>query len=527
MDGLLTGVHGLWRLPAFLRRSPVSVEQARATLRLRQARRADDFLDLVRRVVYAYPPSPYRALLRHAGVEYDDLVGLVGREGVEGALRVLLREGVYLTSEEFKGRQPTVRGSTTLHVSPGHFRNPTTGWHLAAQTSGSRGGRVSVGLDLAFLRDRAVDDLLAMAAWGPQDWILGLWKVPGGDALSSLVHLAGLGMTPARWFSQVSTDTPGLARYLWSERLVRWIAAGAGVRLPRPEYVSLDDPTPIVRWMADALRAGRTPHLQTFVSSAVRVSRAALDSATDLTGARFMVGGEPVTEARVSLIRRAGADVRSRYLATEAGLIGLGCLAPRVPDDLHVCDDLNAVVSDEAGGLPAGSLLVSSLRPTAPMILLNVSLGDQGVLGSQRCGCPLEAHGWATHLDTLRSFEKLTAGGMSFTDSDLIQALEDVLPARFGGGPADYQLVEDGVSPPEPRVRLLVHPRLGSLDPGQVTDVFLAAIGQSARGGRVMALAWREGQVLCVERRAPLVTASGKILHLHASTSSGEARRLH
>ena len=56
-------------------------------LRLRQARRADDFLDLVRRVVYAHPPSPYRALLRHAGVEYDDLAGLVGREGVEGALR--------------------------------------------------------------------------------------------------------------------------------------------------------------------------------------------------------------------------------------------------------------------------------------------------------------------------------------------------------------------------------------------------------------------------------------------------------
>jgi hypothetical protein len=277
--------------------------------------------------------------------------------------------------------------------------------------------------------------------------------------------------------------------------------------------------------MADALRAGRTPHLQTFVSSAVRVSRAALDSATDLTGAHFMVGGEPVTQARVSLIRRAGADVRSRYLATEAGLIGLGCLAPRVPDDLHVCDDLNAVVSGDAGGLPAGSLLVSSLRPTAPMILLNVSLGDQGVLGSRRCGCPLEALGWATHLDTLRSFEKLTAGGMSFADSDLIRALEDVLPARFGGGPADYQLVEDGASPPEPRVRLLVHPRLGPLDSGQVTDVFLDAIGQSARGGRVMALAWREGHVLCVERRAPLVTASGKILHLHASTSSGQTRR--
>jgi hypothetical protein len=196
-----------------------------------------------------------------------------------------------------------------------------------------------------------------------------------------------------------------------------------------------------------------------------------------------------------------------------------------VPDDIHVCDDLNAVVSGDAGELPAGSLLVSSLRPTAPMILLNVSLGDRGVLGSRRCGCPLEGLGWTTHLHTLRSFEKLTAGGMSFADVDLIQALEDVLPARFGGGPADYQLVEDGASPPEPRVRLLVHPRVGPLDPAKVTDVFLDAISQSAQGGRVMALAWREGHVLRVERRAPLVTASGKILHLHASATVGETRR--
>ena len=32
-----------------------------------------------------------------------------------------------------------------------------------------------------------------------------------------------------------------------------------------------------------------------------------------------------------------------------------------------------------------------------------------------------------------------------------------------------------------------------------------------------MGLAWREAGLLRVERRAPLVTASGKILHLHAN----------
>jgi hypothetical protein len=31
---------------------------------------------------------------------------------------------------------------------------------------------------------------------------------------------------------------------------------------------------------------------------------------------------------------------------------------------------------------------------------------------------------------------------MSFLDSDAIRALEQVLPARFGGAPTDYQLVD-------------------------------------------------------------------------------------
>ena len=31
---------------------------------------------------------------------------------------------------------------------------------------------------------------------------------------------------------------------------------------------------------------------------------------------------------------------------------------------------------------------------------------------------------------------------MTFLDSDVIRVLEEVLPARFGGGPTDFQLVE-------------------------------------------------------------------------------------
>ena len=38
---------------------------------------------------------------------------LVTREGMEGALKRLYGDGVYLTGPEYKGRRPVIRGSTT------------------------------------------------------------------------------------------------------------------------------------------------------------------------------------------------------------------------------------------------------------------------------------------------------------------------------------------------------------------------------------------------------------------------------
>ncbi len=70
-------------------RNPVRSDQARAILRRRLERRAEDFLALMRGSVYAVPGSPYRRLLAQAGCEYKDLAVLVGREGVEGTLRAL------------------------------------------------------------------------------------------------------------------------------------------------------------------------------------------------------------------------------------------------------------------------------------------------------------------------------------------------------------------------------------------------------------------------------------------------------
>jgi hypothetical protein len=207
-----------------------------------------------------------------------------------------------------------------------------------------------------------------------------------------------------------------------------------------------------------------------------------------------------------------------RYGANEAGPIGFGCLAPADADEVHVLEDLHAVIqpgsADARPELPPQALLLTSLRPTARLMLLNVSSGDQGVLGTRRCGCPLEGLDWTRHLHGIRSFEKLTAAGMTFADAHLIHVLENVLPARFGGGPADYQLVEEEAEGGRPRLRLLVHPGIGPLDPAAVRETFLAAVSRGSGVERVMGLAWREAALLRVERRPPERTSAGKILHL-------------
>jgi hypothetical protein len=68
-------------------------------------------------------------------------------------------------------------------------------------------------------------------------------------------------------------------------------------------------------------------------------------------------------------------------------------------------------------------------------------------------------------------------------------------------------------------LRLLVHPRVGPLDPTLVAEVFFAAIARGEGAARVMSLAWQEGKVLQVERCVP-ESRGGKIRHLRARSSA-------
>ncbi len=106
---------------------------------------------------------------------------------------------------------------------------------------------------------------------------------------------------------------------------------------------------------------------------------------------------------------------------------------------------------------------------------------------------------------------------MTFLDRDVIRILEEVLPQRWGGAPTDYQLLEEEDTSGNPRLKLLVHPCISPLNESAVREAFLDAIGEGSEAERVMGLLWRDAGFFTVERRAPLATPSGKILHLHVA----------
>jgi hypothetical protein len=524
LGNLVASARLLLELPSFVRQ-PVGLEEARTVLRRRLATRPADLLAVARRAAYDRPGSVYQRLLAAAGCEYGDLERLVRSEGVEGALEQLLRNGVYLTVDEFKGRRPVVRGSLCFEVDPRQLRNHLAVGQIAAQTGGSRGTPSPAPIDLSCLRDWAVNIRFELAARGEHAWAPARWTIPGGVAMVGiLTFYAACGVPLERWFSPLDPSSPDLPpRYGRSIRLLRWGSRLGGLVVPAPEHVSLEEPGPIVDWLAEVLRSGKAPFLVAYASSLVRLAQAAQARGTDLSGTHALGIGEPLTATRRAAIQQVGIEVSARYASMEVGPIGSGCLAPLAADDLHLFHDLLALVQPPGREGQSRPLFVSTIRLTAPYLLLNVSLGDEAVLANRSCGCPLGQAGRPTQLQAIRSFEKLTVGGMSFLDTDLVRVLEQVLPGRFGGAPTDYQLVEQEGEAGRPQLRLLVHPALGSLDPETVRTAFLDAIGVGSSARGVMSLTWRQAGLPRVERRAPIATPSGKILHLHVTSADLKA----
>jgi hypothetical protein len=505
------------KLPVYLR-NPLTISGCREILRQRLERREKNFLNLIKLSVFTNQASPYLSLLRLAGCEYGDIERLVLSDGVEYALRMLFREGVYLTIDEFKGRRPVVRGNTTIDAVLDRLRNPLSVPHLRSVTGGSRGTATQILLDMACVRDRAVNMYLCLNARGGAHWRNAVWSTRG---IAPLLWYSGFGAPAARWFLQVDPGTLELRSQLrWGIKVITWTSRLAGVPIQLPEYVSVDSPLPICHWIKKTLSMGEVPHLWGYSSVIVRMCQAAEEAGIDISGVKFTITGEPVTDSRLSAIRRVHGDAVPDYgSADTGGSISHGCLSPMASDDVHIFSDLYALIQAVDPSFTKDALLVSSLSPTTPFIFLNVSLGDRATISNRQCGCPLETLGWGTHLHTIRSFEKLTAGGVTFEDTEVVRILEDLLPRSFGGGPTDYQLIEEETDNGQPRLRLIVNPTVGSIDSAALSRTFIDAIGEGSEHKRNMAAQLRQAGLLRVEREAPRSTAAGKILHLVTSSN--------
>ena len=299
----------------------------------------------MRRSAYATAGHPIGRLLVIAGCEYGDLDHLVRKEGLEPALLALYRRGVYLTPDELTGRVAVRRGSSSFEMSVAACRNSAADHHLPQSSSG--GAKVSAGeltLDLKSLEEQEIDRRLAFDAEGTVDAVKASWSIPGTSSITfGLFCAAHFGQPPARWFTHVDSRSID-PRYRLSAALIRWAARVLGYRIPRPERVTLDDPLPIARWLASVLGSGRRPYLATSPSGAARLCQAALAAGIDIAGSHFSLRGEPVTDARVAQVHRAGLTYTTLYGSTEAGIIAQSCLAPAAADEVHVHSDLHAVV---------------------------------------------------------------------------------------------------------------------------------------------------------------------------------------
>jgi hypothetical protein len=183
---------------------------------------------------------------------------------------------------------------------------------------------------------------------------------------------------------------------------------------------------------------------------------------------------------------------------------------------MHVMEERMVVLQrpiEPAQGVTVQGLYHTGLLTSAPKLLLNVESGDYGVIEERDCGCLWQQLGFTRHLHNVRSYEKLTSEGVMFMGSMLHQLLEEILPARFGGSPLDYQLVEEeenGLL----RVSVLVSPRVGDLEERAVLDAVIDSLG-FADWSRRQADLWRQNDTLRVIRRDPYATGAAKILPVH------------
>jgi hypothetical protein len=518
----LTGMVGLGRsLPTFFR-NPITPENAKEAIRAAVERRGESFLEIACTLIYENPQSPYLRLLKAARCEFSDLCILVRGEGLERALVRLAAEGVYFDAEEYRGMKEVVRGREVFRVMPSDFEYRRSQAGLPIESGGSTSRPVRTIISLEWQAEIARVRAIFFSAHGLFDYAHATYDgiLPASGGINNLLQHAKLGLNTDRWFARPMPNQSPLEdwhMYLCTY-LVVIMGKCYGPGFPAPQFIAEGDVQTIINWIVKQRSRNRSACVKTAASNAVRIARAAFESSVDLAGTKFIVTGEPFTEAKRETIASVGASAVPFYSFTETANVGVGCALPLSPDEVHLNQTLiTAVLHPEPLSLDDAiirPLLFTTVYPRTDRMLLNVANGDYGILESRDCGCALEEAGLRLHLYHIRSYDKFTSEGMNYFFGDLHEFLEKTLPTQYGGGPGDYQLVEEEDETGQTRLTLRVHPQAGNFDTSNLLARVRSELGRGSRGRAFQARVWDQAGTLRVSREAPLASARGKILPL-------------
>lgn len=500
---------------------PLTPEECRQKVLRQLQHRSDSFLKVVERGIYANPRSPYARLLKHAGIDFGTVVALVRSDGVEATLERLYDAGVFVTFEEFKGRQPVRRSGLNFKVRPEDFHNPLLARDYELRTGGSRGPGTRIIVDFDLLAHEAAYHDLSLECLGLRGRPVAIWYgvPPVVSGLKHLLRCAKIDQPIERWFSLSKLVLrPKTLKYFVFTHYALYGSKVFGKPLPVPEYTPLEHASKVALWLAGKKRAGSPAELHSNPSSGVRVCLAAQENRLDISGTFFRFNGEPYTAAKAKIVEATGCRAATQYSMGEIGNIGMACGAPAALDDIHLLTDKLAVIQREKqladSTIRINALHYTTLLPSCPKLLLNVESDDYGRVERRKCGCLWGELGFEQHIENIRSYDKLTSEGMTFFGSELLSLLEDILPSQFGGHPTDYQFLEEEENG-LPRVNIVVSPRVGDVDESRLIRTILDRLGSSLVLKNMMAERWRDGQTLRVIRREPFASGAAKILPLH------------
>ena len=520
---------GLIRLGRGLRSfldHPISVDAAKQRIERQLKGREARFLEMIDRAIFGYPRSPYLALFRNAGCERGDVETLVRKEGLEGALEVLLGAGVYVTFEEFKGFSPIVRGSRTFRVRDTDFDNPLITRHFGSSSGGTRGRPTRVVIDLEHLAESSPH----WAVWFSDHQLLEtplvFYTPTHAGICNSLLRCAGFGKRVDKWFAIARMAT-------WRDRIVAGTVHALvrrALELEPPEFVPIDQSWKVGEHLAQLVAQGVSPCVNTYPSAAVRICQAMQDRGASIRRCTFLLRGEALTPARRASIEAVGANAVQTYGFAEGGTVGSQCRCPESADDVHLYEDAFAAIQrprESTDGVSVGSLLLTGLRRACPKVMLNTEIGDHAEIVSRSCECTFGKLGYRRHLESIRGFDKVTSEGMTFFGPDVARLVEEILPRRFGGSMADYQLVEEEDENGLCRYAVLVSPDLGAIDEAALVSLFLGELGKVRRFYRFKADLWARAGTLDVRRQPPVATSRGKVLPVRTLRTESTRQVVH